>query len=150
MNNLQRVGPKERHLKNTRLNKMRLKKSSRRVCGFTLMEVLIALAILALSAAAVLRQTQLGVRQQQQLELKSAALWVADDSIAALASLSAWPPLGRALRTVQFRDQSWDVITDVSDTSDANLRRIVVSVKVAGSPDEQSALVSFTTFRGRY
>ncbi len=114
------------------------------------MEVLIALAILALSAAAVLRQTQLGVRQQQQLELKSAALWVADDSLAALASLSAWPPLGRALRTVQFRDQKWDVITEVGDTSDANLRRIEVTVKVAGSLDEQPALVNFTTFRGRY
>jgi general secretion pathway protein I len=118
--------------------------------GFTLLEVLIALAILALSAAAVMRQTQLGVRQQQQLELKSAALWLADDSIAALNSLTAWPPLGRAQRTVEFRAQSWDVLTDVSDTPDPNMRKIVVSVNLSGQAEGQGSLVSFTTFRGRY
>jgi general secretion pathway protein I len=118
--------------------------------GFTLLEVLIALAILALSAAAVMRQTQLGLRQQQQLELKSAALWVADDSVAALSSLTAWPPLGRAQRTVEFREQSWDVFTDVSDTPDPNMRKIIVSVQLSGQGEEQGALVSFTTFRGRY
>lgn len=123
-------------------------KSSR---GFTLLEVLIALAILALSAAAVMRQTQLGLRQQQQLELKSAALWVADDSLAMLAGMSTWPPSGRAQRTVQFREQSWDVLTDVSDTPNANLRKIVVSVNLSGQTEAgQPALVSFTTYRGRY
>jgi general secretion pathway protein I len=123
-------------------------KSSR---GFTLLEVLIALAILALSAAAVMRQTQLGLRQQQQLELKSAAVWVADDSVAALASMNAWPPLGRAQRTVEFREQNWDVLTDVSDTPNENLRKIVVSVNLSGQTAAgQPALVSFTTYRGRY
>lgn len=119
--------------------------------GFTLLEVLIALAILALSAAAVMRQTQLGVRQQQQLELKSAALWVADDSIAALTSMSVWPPPGRALRTVEFREQRWDVLIDVSDSPNANLRKIVVSVYLSGQSEAgQPALVTFTTYRGRY
>ena len=54
------------------------------VRGFTLLEVLVALAILALSAAAVLRQTQLGIKQQQQLELKSYALAIADDALATM------------------------------------------------------------------
>ena len=119
------------------------------VRGFTLLEVLVALAILALSAAAILRQTQLSVRQQQQLELKSAALWVADDTIAEINSASSWPPAGRVANTVQFHEQSWNVITDVSATPDADLRKIVVSVNVSGA-DENSSLVSFTTFRGKY
>lgn len=123
----------------------------KRARGFTLLEVLIALAILALSAAAVMRQVQLGVRQQQQLELKSAALWVADDSIAALTSMNAWPPLGRAQRTVQFRGQSWDVLTNVGASPNENLRKIVVSVNLGGQGETgQPALVSFTTYRGRY
>lgn len=117
--------------------------------GFTLLEVLIALAILALSAAAILRQTQLGVRQQQQLEIKSAALWIADDTIAQLNNLSGLPPVGRVQSTIEFREQSWDVFTDVSETTDPNLRKIIVSVNVAGG-DEKSPLISLTTFRGRY
>lgn len=118
--------------------------------GFTLLEVLIALAILALSAAAVLRQTQLGLRQQQQLELKSAALWVADDAIAALNGMSAWPPLGRAQRAVEFRGQRWAVHTEVGTTPNEDLRRIVVSVSLDGQPEASPPLISLTTYRGRY
>lgn len=121
-----------------------------RTRGFTLLEVLIALAILALSAAAVMRQTQLGVRQQQQLELRSAALWVADDSIAALNALDAWPPLGRAQREVEFRGQSWTVLSDVSDAPGGMLRKIIVEVRASGGDEQLPPLVSLTTFRGRY
>lgn len=117
--------------------------------GFTLMEVLIALAILALSAAAVLRQTQMGVSQQQQLELKSAAMWLADDALASLMLSSNFVPVGRAERRVTFREQDWDVVTEISPTADANLRRIVVSVMLADSGADD-ALASFTTYRGRY
>jgi general secretion pathway protein I len=117
--------------------------------GFTLLEVLVALAILALSAAAVLRQTQLGVRHQQQLELKSAALWIADDTLASLSLSSNFLPVGRAVRTVSLQGRDWDVTTDISATPDENLRRVVVSVALAGSADD-SSLVSFTTYRGRY
>lgn len=117
--------------------------------GFTLMEVLIALAILALSAAAVLRQTQIGVSQQQQLELKSAAMWLADDALASLMLSSNFVPVGRAERRVTFREQDWDVVTEISPTADANLRRIVVSVMLADSGTDD-ALASFTTYRGRY
>ena len=76
-------------------------------------------------------------------------MWIADDALASLNSAANWPPEGRAQNTVQFREQSWDVITEVSATPDANMHRIVVSVNVSGG-DEHSALVSFTTFRGRY
>jgi general secretion pathway protein I len=135
-------------------NVFRIKRSARgftllAVRGFTLLEVLVALAILALSSAAILRQTQLSVRQQQQLELKSAALWVADDTLASINSATSWPPVGRIANTVQFHEQGWNVITDVSATPDADLRKIVVSVNLSGA-DENSSLVSFTTFRGRY
>ena len=67
----------------------------RRARGFTLLEVLVALGILALSAAAVLRQTQLGVKQQYELEMKSTALWIADDVVAPLMAQPQWPPIGR-------------------------------------------------------
>jgi general secretion pathway protein I len=125
----------------------------RRACpdhrGFTLLEVLVALAILALSAAAVLRQTQLGVQHQQRLELKSAALWIADDALSSLSLSSNFLPVGRSVRTLSLQGQDWEVTTEVSATPDANLRRVVVSVAIAGS-GEQGSLVSFTTYRGRY
>jgi len=120
-----------------------------RVRGFTLLEVLIALAVLALSAAAVLRQTQLGIQQQQVLELKSSAMWIADDAIARLSAQPQWPEPGRSENKVAVRGQEWTVVTDVQTTPEPTLRKIVVSVNVSGQP-EDSALASFTAYRGQY
>lgn len=118
--------------------------------GFTLLEVLIALAILALSAAAVLRQTHLEIKQQQNLELKSYALWMADDVLTNVMAQSQWPPLGRIEQQQTYEGQNWRVITEVQATPDPQLRKIEVSI----SPEQQSGnaatLITLTTYRGQY
>jgi general secretion pathway protein I len=118
--------------------------------GFTLLEVLIALAILAISAAALLRQTQLQVKQQFELELKTYAMWVADDALSALTAQAQWPPLGRNEQHVLLHEQDWLVTTDVQVTPDPLLRKVEVGVSLAADNNADHALVSFTTFRGRY
>lgn len=121
----------------------------KRARGFTLLEVLVALAVLALSAATVLRQAQQGVRQQQTLELKSYAMWLADDQLAVIGSDTQWPPLGRAERDTNFNGLEWRVVTEVQATPDPYLRRISVRVRLADAP-EDNALATFDTYRGRY
>lgn len=120
-----------------------------RARGFTLLEVLVALAVLALSAAAILRQTQLQVHQQQQLELKSTAMWIADDELAVINARQQWPEPGRSVRRVSVRGQDWDVATEVQATPEPTLRKIVVSVNFADAP-EGSSLLSFTAYRGQF
>lgn len=122
----------------------------RRGRGFTLLEVLIALAILALSAAAILRQTHLLVKQQQNLELKSYALWAADDVLTLALAQSQWPPLGRVEQQQTYEGQEWRVITDVQATPDPLMRKIEVSVAPAQQADEAAALFTLTAYRGRY
>ncbi|HET8711757.1 MAG TPA: type II secretion system minor pseudopilin GspI [Spongiibacteraceae bacterium] len=118
--------------------------------GFTLLEVLIALAILALSAAAVLRQTHLEVRQQQNLELKSYALWVADDVLTMVMAQAQWPPLGHVDQEQTYEGQNWRVTTDVQATPDPLLRKIEVSVAPAELGDGSAALITLTAYRGQY
>jgi general secretion pathway protein I len=122
----------------------------RRILGFTLLEVLIALAILALSAAAVLRQTHLGVKQQQELELKSYALWMADDMLTLVMAQSQWPPVGRNEQEQTYQGQNWRVITDVQQTPDPMLRKIEVSINAAEQKDNTAALITLTAYRGQY
>jgi general secretion pathway protein I len=120
-----------------------------RTRGFTLLEVLVALAVLALSAAAVLRQTQLGVQQQQRLELKTYAMWIADDELAGIIAAPNWPPVGRSAHRINVREMEWEVTTDVQATTDPDLRKILVSVNLAQAPAD-TALVAFTAYRGHY
>ncbi len=120
-----------------------------RSLGFTLLEVLVALAILALSAAAILTQTSQGVRLQQQLELKSAALALADSELALIGSSGQWLPMGEQTRRVTGGARDWEVETRVEGTASAELRRVTVAVRVADT-DRDAALVSLTSFVGRY
>lgn len=119
-----------------------------RTRGFTLLEVLVALAVLALSAAAILQQTGQGVRLQQQLEAKSAALALADSELALLGSSGQWLPMGRQTRRVTTATRDWEVETQVEGTPSTELRRVTVAVRVADAGD--AALISLTTFIGRY
>lgn len=118
--------------------------------GFTLLEVLVALAILALSAAAVLRQTHLNLKQQQTLELKSSALWMADDVLTLVMAQSQWPPIGHVEQEQTFEGQNWRVITEVQATPDPLMRKIEVSVAPAGQDDASAALITLTAYRGQY
>jgi general secretion pathway protein I len=117
--------------------------------GFTLLEVLIALAILAISAAALMRQAELQVKQQFELEAKTYAMWLADDTLAALLAQPQWPPLGRNEREATVGDQLWRVVSDVQSTPDPLVRKIEVGVGPAGVAGDP-VLVSFTGYRGRY
>ena len=118
--------------------------------GFTLLEVLIALAILALSAAAVLRQAHLEVKHQHELEAKSYALWVADDVLTAIMVQPQWPPVGRSEQEQTYQQQNWRVITDVQETPDPLLRKIEVRIAPAAQQDDTAALISLTAYRGQY
>lgn len=117
--------------------------------GFTLLEVLIALAILAISAATLLRQTELQVKQQFELEAKTYAMWVADDTLAAFLAQPQWPALGRGEREATVGDRAWRVAWDVQSTPDPLVRKIDVEVEPANVPNDP-VLVSFTAYRGRY
>lgn len=120
-----------------------------RVKGFTLLEVLVALAILAISASAIISQTGTSLRNQQQLQLKTAAFWVAENKMTLLRSTERWPSVGRQTETVELMGQAWRVNTTVSATPEQLLRKIRVSVTTDNSVDD-SALVELIAYRGRY
>lgn len=119
----------------------------RRTAGFTLIEVLVALAVLAVSAAALVHQTQQSARVQQQLELRSIALLLADSEMALIASEAGWPPLGRRSRQLELESMEWQLEAEVQATSNADLRRVDVRVRPAQQAEGHT--VALTTYMGR-
>lgn len=116
--------------------------------AFTLLEVLVALAILAISATAIIGQTSNSLAQLSILEARTVASLLAETEIDKVIASEAFPPVGRSSNQVTFNDQQWDIGIEVSATSEPWLRRITVSVANAGNPDYE--LASLTTYRGRY
>lgn len=116
--------------------------------GFTLLEVLIALAILAISATAIIRQTGNNLSQLSTLENKTVAALMAESTIDKLLASESFPEIGRSTERVTFNASEWQINIAVTSTSEPWLRKVTVGVSQGANPDY--VLVSLTSFRGRY
>lgn len=116
--------------------------------GFTLIEVLVALAILGLTAAAVSRQTVQVLGDLGQLEEKTRAFWVADEQLSRMLVRDAWPATGVRSRTLETLGDRWQVRIEVTGTPNPDVRRI--QVRVSRDPAEQGGRVVLTGYGGRY
>ena len=121
---------------------------SGKVFGFTLLEVLIALAILAISSLAVISQSGQSLGQLQQLHLKTTAIVVADNQLAVLQATPEWPDIGSQTTLVELDQQQWQVTTEVSQTSDPWLRKI--EVVVTQGQDIDAPLALLVGYRGKH
>jgi len=125
----------------------------KRESGFTLLEVLVALAIFALVAASVLTSTSRSLQTASRLEEKTLAMWVADNLIAELQLSRSSVAEGREQGEVEFAGRSWRWQSEIKATSDADLRRVTVWVapmeheRVAGDLSER-AVVNLSAFLG--
>lgn len=107
--------------------------------GFTLIETLVAMAVLAVAATGLIRITGAHVEFIQQLETRSIALWVAENRLAELELPRSAPLSG----TVRILDRDWRVSTRVTPASDPDLVAIEVGVSGSGGGRPLVTLRSF-------
>lgn len=103
--------------------------------GFTLLEVLVALAIFALVAASVLIASARSVRTASQLEDKTLAMWVADNRLVELQLADTPPADGRDQGQVEFAGRRWLWQSEIEATSEPAMRRVTLWV----APEQRSA-----------
>jgi general secretion pathway protein I len=111
-----------------------------RALGFTLIEVLVALAILAVALAAAVRAA--GVAADGTLDLKERLLatWVAQDRLASYAAQPLlWPDTGTRQGNAQQAGQEFVWRETVSGTPNPRFRRVEVQVFPARSPSHAVA-----------
>lgn len=117
---------------------------SRNRTGFTLIEVLIALAIVAVALAATLRAAGQSTANVVEMRSRLLAGWVAENLLAEHRARADWLPIGiqRGHEREGGIDFSWrkEVIT----TPHPAFRRIDVFVFV--NPEESRVLAHYTTF----
>ncbi|MGH8413132.1 MAG: type II secretion system minor pseudopilin GspI [Gammaproteobacteria bacterium] len=103
--------------------------------GFTLIEVLIALAVLAIGMIAVIGTAGTSTRQAAELRDDTFAHWVAINELTTLRLAPALPDIGIQKGDAEMAGQKWHWQATVSKTSDPDLLRVDIDVSSALTPD---------------
>jgi general secretion pathway protein I len=96
--------------------------------GFTLLEMLVALAVLSIAALALVRLDAFTVQSTAQLTSGALARVVANNRAVDLLTDAAPPAIGAARETVANGGINWTVATRTAATADPSLLRIDITV----------------------
>ncbi len=122
----------------------RVKKQQR---GFTLLEVIVALAVIAFALSAAVSAVSGNTRNAAGLQQRTYAHWVAMNQMAELQASRRWPAIRTKRGSSLMARHEWFWTMDVTRVPDQNLRRVVVRVRA--EEDADSSLVTLTGFVGR-
>jgi general secretion pathway protein I len=112
--------------------------------GFTLIEVMLAMAVFSIAGIAILGTADTNVRNLGYLESKIMASWVASSQLVEVTVNSEWPPKNNKKGKVELAGQTWFWQQKVLKTTDKDMRSIVMQVRL--DEKEASALTSLTTY----
>lgn len=102
--------------------------AGRRQSAFTLLELMVALAILAIALSAVMRAVGSATGNVDELRLRTLAGWVADNRLAEHRALGQWLPLGRKEGRAEQGGVSLRWVEEVQGTPNGRFRRLEISV----------------------
>jgi general secretion pathway protein I len=114
--------------------------------GFTLLEVMVALAILALTLGAMIQAGGASARNVAMLRDRTLASWVALNKVNETLLLRQWPDPGSRADTVTLGNREWYWEVRIGKTSDPELRRVEVAVR---EQKDAAPLVELIAFKGR-
>ena len=114
----------------------------RRVQGFTLLEVLVALVIVGLGLIAVFGQLNQSLMATTLLRDKTLAQWIAVDRITELRVGREFPNVGERSDDVEMAGVEWEYTLKFTDVGIDNFRRVDVTVSRADQPDRPLATVA--------
>lgn len=108
--------------------------SDRRRCGgFTLLEVMVALGIAALSLTAVTAAMSQMVDAANSMKERTYASWIAQNKIAELRLANVVPDVSEDSGEIEYAGLEWTWRSTISETGVENLYRVDVAVSFADS-----------------
>lgn len=111
--------------------------------GFTLIEVLVALAVLSIALAAVVRTMGQSIDLATDLRERTVALWVAHERAVTLQLGKTWPDLDTTRGKTEMGGREWEWQQQVTSTEVAGMRRVDIEVRTPNSPDVRGRMSIF-------
>ncbi|MBB1273867.1 MULTISPECIES: type II secretion system minor pseudopilin GspI [Psychromonas] len=96
--------------------------------GMTLLEVMLALVILASAGIAVMQAASQSLSNQSYLQQKTFAMWVASNRLAELKLQQQWPELHWRREEVEFANTKWYLRFQGVATGNTDFRALDVEV----------------------
>jgi len=112
--------------------------------GMTLLEVMVALLIFAMTGTAILKAAGDHLSNVGQIESITLANYVASNRLNQLQLDTTWPPKSNLKGSVEMADRRWFWQQTVTKTNDNDLRAVSISVSL--NEDYSSSITSVTTF----
>jgi len=115
------------------------------ITGFTLLEVLVALAILAITLSALISASGSYARNASYLKEKTLAQWIAENKAVEYQLNNTFPRAGSREGDVNYALQEWRWRVKVTNTDDRRLRRLDIDVILEDGDFKQprASLVAF-------
>ena len=102
--------------------------------GFTLFEVMIALAVFALASSMLLLSGGNSIKHTGYLQEKVIAVHMADQYLNKIYAEQRYPDQGVRGRSMRYAGYSWYLRETVSDMPNIGLRKVVVDIFFGASP----------------
>lgn len=116
--------------------------------GFTLLEIMVALAIAATGILAMAKLASDSLSRQSIALNRQLATWIAQNHLTDLRIRDDWPAPGETegAATMAGRDFAWR--RTVTATNDPDVRRVDLAVYEASGPDQEAGFVFGYVVRG--
>ena len=112
--------------------------------GFTLLEVLVALAVLAIAMGAIIHAATQSINTTATLRDRTFAGWVARNQVnALLLETKPWPEEGSRKGSAELANRVWRWEARFHKTEDPNLRRLELTVRAGKVGEELGKLIAF-------
>ena len=115
--------------------------------AFTLIEIMVALAIIALTMGAIIENTTASTRNALYLQEKTIATWIAMNQISLVRARREWTSVSNKKGEVEMANREWIWKMQILKTDDPNMRRLNVDVYLADN--DTQALASMSGFLGQ-
>jgi general secretion pathway protein I len=96
--------------------------------GFTLIEVLIALAILSIALAATMRATAMATTSAEEVKLRTYATWVAQNRAAELSAKRSFPSVGAENGQTEMGGVGFRWTATTNETPNSAFRKVEIAV----------------------
>lgn len=109
--------------------------------GMTLLEVMIALFIFALTGGAIMKAASEHLNGVGQIEEVAVATWVANNQLNLLQLDRPWPLKNNQKGKVEMADRTWYWVQTVKDTADSDFKSVEISVTLQSNYEDSITTV---------